>query len=551
MLATMEERIKKVIKKTLIKLGANEISFTVERPVESAYGDYTTNVAMVVAKKLEKKPRELADELIKILKDELPEAQKIEVAGSGFINITLTRDAINLQIAEADVKDENWGKGNAQTGKRIMIEYSNPNAFKEMHIGHLMGSVIGESLSRLIENAGAEVIRDTFGGDIGPNVAKTLWSLRKRGMTNLKNVHQIGEAYTEGSQAYETDPKAKEEIDALNKALYKAEDHELMKLWRVGRDISMEAFERLWKIFGTKFDYTFFDSDTAESGLRIVREGLKKGIFKESNGAIIYDGEDKEVHTMVFITSHGTPTYEAKDIGLSFLKEERCISDKIIIVSGIEQKGRFKTVRAALADIAPNIAEKTTYIANGFLKLKSGKMSSREGNVITAEELLQKVIEKASEKNPDSLIAEQVAVGAIKFMILRQSPGQDIIFDFERSLSLTGDSGPYMQYALVRAKKILAYASGGEGDVIPTEPYAVERVIMHFPEIADRAAREMAPNLLVTYLLELAASWNSFYGREQILGSPEEAYKQRVARAFAHTMTNGLTLLGIPTPDRM
>ena len=157
-----------------------------------------------------------------------------------------------------------------------------------------------------------------------------------------------------------------------------------MGLWRKGRDISMEEFRRIWKLLGTHFDFEFFDSDTTEIGMRVVNDGLTKGIFEKSDGAIIYNGEKKGVHTMVFITSHDTPTYEAKDIGLAFLKEERWPSDKVIILTGNEQSGRFKTILAALAELAPPLAAKTTHLATGFLKLITGKMSSREGNMITA-----------------------------------------------------------------------------------------------------------------------------------------------------------------------
>jgi arginyl-tRNA synthetase len=545
----MEERIRKAIQEAL---GAQDGAFVVERPGELSHGDYTSNVALVAAKALGKNPRELADSLATTLREALGESvSKIEVAGPGFINFTLAREAVTLAIAEADAQKDGWGKGSTESGRRVLVEYSDPNAFKEMHIGHLVGSILGESFARLIENSGATIARATFGGDIGPNVAKALWGLQKKGNSEPTTAAEIGAAYVDGSNAYENDPQAKEEIDALNQAIYAGTDDALMTLWKRGREISMEEFRRIWKLLGTHFDFEIFDSDTTDAGVRIVQDGLNKGIFEMSDGAVIYNGEGKGVNTFVFITSHNTPTYEAKDIGLAFLKEERWPSDKCIIVAGTEQIGRFNTVFKALSEIAPALAAKTTFVPNGFLKLTSGKMSSREGNVITAADFMREVIEKASEKNEDPLVAEQVAIGAIKYMILRQAPGSDIIFDAEKSLSLEGDSGPYLQYALVRARKILTYAGGEGGTDVPAVPYTIERIILHYPAVAARAARELAPNLLVTYLTELAAAWNAFYATEQVLGSPEEAYKQRVARAFANTMTNGLALLGIPAPEKM
>ncbi len=551
--AAMEEKIRKAIEDVLESAGVEGVSFSVERPATLAHGDYATNAAMASAKKLGTNPRKLADVLAKHIQDTLgADAERVEVAGPGFINITLSKAAVSFGISEADAKGEEWGRGEAEKGKRVIIEYSNPNAFKEMHAGHLVGTIIGESLSRLIENEGATVVRDTFGGDVGPNVAKALWALRQGGVTEPESAKQIGEAYAKGAKAYEDDPEAKEEIDALNQAIYAGTDESVMDLWHRGREISMEAFRRLWKLLDTTFDFEFFDSDTVDVGLRVVRDGLEKGIFKESDGAIIYDGETKGVHTMVFITSKGTPTYEAKDIGLAFLKEERWPSDKVIILTGNEQTGRFRTVLVALGDINAGLAAKMKHVTTGFLRLTNGKMSSREGNVITAEGLLAEVMERAAAKSDDPLITEQVAVGAVKFMVLRQSPGADIVFDSEKSLSLTGDSGPYLQYALVRAAKILSYESeDAGGSKEPEAPYELERLIIHYPAVAARASKELAPNLLVTYLLELAGKWNSFYAREQVLGSPEEAYKMRMTRAFANTMANGLRLLGIPAPERM
>jgi arginyl-tRNA synthetase len=559
----MEERIRKAVAEALAKAGAEGVEFAIERP-ELAHGDYATNAALVAAKVLGKNPRSLAESLAPLIEDALGEqVSRVEAAGPGFINITLSRGAVGFLIAEAESQGEEWGKGTAEASRRVSIEYSNPNPYKEIHIGHLMSNVVGEALSRIIEGTGAMVIRDTFGGDVGPHVAKALWALMKEGVRDIESARQIGEAYARGSNAYDSDESAKAEIDALNTRIYdivarqndsgiSANDAALLALWRQGRELSMEEFRRLFSILGTKLDYEFFDSDTTEIGIRVVNDGLAKGIFERSDGAIIYRGEKKGLHTLVFITSRGTPTYETKDVGLAFLREERIKSDEVIIVTAIEQVGHFEVVLAALSEIAPKVAEKTRHVSHGLLRLPSGKMSSRKGNVITGAELISDMIVKASEKNADPLIAEQVAVGAIKYMILRQAPGQDIVFDPEKSLSLTGDSGPYLQYALVRAAKILSYSSENAGGTAePAEPYEIERLVIHYPEVAARAAREMSPNLLVTYLTELAGAWNSFYASEQVLGSPEEGYKMRLTRAFANTMANGLRLLAIPAPERM
>jgi arginyl-tRNA synthetase len=549
----MEERIREATHDALKDVGAEAATFTVERPADLSYGDYATNAALVAAKQLGRVPQELASELAGRIERALGDAvANVVVAGPGFLNISLSRSEITGTIAQADAQGAQWGKRTTPKDTRVLIEYSNPNAFKEMHVGHLVGTIIGESISRLVAHTGVTVARDTFGGDIGPNVAKALWGLQQNNITEPTTPSEIGDAYARGSIAYESDPKAKEEIDALNQAIYTGTDHELMELWRKGRDVSMSEFRRIWKLLGTHFDFEFFDSDTTETGLRVVRDGLAKGIFQKSDGAVIYNGEEKGVHTMVFITSHDTPTYETKDIGLALLKEERWPSDSTLIVTGNEQVGRFKTVLAALTEVAPLLAAKTKVIATGFLKLSSGqKMSSREGNVITAADFIREVIEKAGEKNSDPLIAEQVAIGAIAYMILRQAPGSDILFDKEKSLSLEGDSGPYLQYALVRAKSVLSQSSEKGKSDTPQDPYPIERVILHFPEVLERAASLYAPNLLVNYLTELAGEWNSFYAKERIIGGEHESHKLMVARAFVQTMTNGLTLLGIPTPEKM
>lgn len=560
----MEETFKKAIYEALVAEGAGDTVFTLEWPADMAHGDFATNAALASAKALGKSPREVADLLAPRIRESLGAfAASVTVAGPGFVNITLAPGAVAETLQKALLDPEEWGKGIVRSGERVAFEYSCPNPFKEMHVGHLMSTVIGEATSRVVENQGARVLRDTYGGDVGPHVAKALWALKRRGVAEPETAEEIGNAYAQGSRAYEESEEAKAEIDALNASLYQAlakdaadqtpEERALLELWRHGRDISLGAHGVVWDALDTHFDYILHESETAPVGLQEVTAGLERGVFRLSEGAVIYDGEAKGLHTLVFITSRGTPTYEAKDVGLAFLKEERLGPlDRSYITTAAEQSGHFAVFLAALKELAPALAEKTRHVPHGFLRLSEGKMSSREGNVITAAALIEDIIAKAREKNPDPLVARAVAIGAIKYMILRQSAGSDIIFDPEKSLSLDGDSGPYLQYALVRAKSVLAQP--GAKEQLREQPASVsdlERLLTRFPEVARRADALLAPHGVTQYLTQLASEWNSFYAANRILGSEDEAHLRAIARAFVITMERGLSLLAIPVPERM
>ncbi|HRH26782.1 MAG TPA: arginine--tRNA ligase [Parcubacteria group bacterium] len=558
----MKEILQKEIEKILIDLGAKDLNVSVVSSVYLDKGDYTTSVAMVHAKELGKNPVDLAEEIKKELESkdkirakELENILKIEVAKPGFLNFFLTPDYYAKRLQELkNGKTENL----IFSGQKIIIEYTDPNPFKEFHIGHLMPNVIGESISRILEKNGAEIQRANYQGDVGLHVAKAVWAMKKG--TDLM------QAYAEGHKAYEEDEEAKIEIIEINKKIYDHSDEEINELYETGRQKSLLYFEVMYKILGTKFDHYFFESEVADFGKETVLKNVGE-VFEESDGAVVFKGEnhDKKLHTRVFVNKEGLPTYEAKELGLAKLKYDTYQYDTSIVITGNEINEYFKVLLKAMSLVFPELAIKTKHISHGMLKLPEGKMSSRTGNVITATALINQVTEKVLEKMKDGdipesergVIAETIGLGAIKYTILRQAIGGDIIFDFDKSISFDGDSGPYLQYSAVRANSILKKAediveiSGDKPEGWQTTN--LERMLDRFFDVVERSGKEFAPHYITTYLTELAAEFNSFYASGKIIDENDvtSPYRLAITRTFLHWMIGGLHLLGIKVPEKM
>ncbi len=552
----MADAIKEALARTAKTQGITDFAMALEHPAELKNGDYSSGVALQHAKQAGMAPRALAEKIVAPL-GTIEGVAKIEVAGAGFINFYLTPQALAEAVDEARAKDR-WGSNTSREGKKIMVEYTDPNPFKEFHIGHLMSNAIGESIARLLQFSGADVKRANYQGDVGPHVAKAIWAIEKLGLDPHDSA-ALGKAYAAGSEAYENDTTAKQEIDALNAKVYDHTDARVNEMYAAGRKASLEHFEDLYTVLGTKFDHSFFESDTASRGMKIVRAHPE--VFKESDSAVVYRGEEDGLHTRVFITSKGLPTYETKDLGLAELKWETWKFDTSITVTAHEQSDYFRVVLAAMKKVLPNIAPRIQHVSHGMMRFAEGKMSSRKGNVITGESLLLELTEAAKVRaaesradNPEQL-AEQVAVAAIKYQILKQASGKDIIFDRERALSLEGDSGPYLQYAHARAQQLVEKAKEQGITLVVdagAEPNELTRLLHRFPEAVEYAAREYEPHLFTNYLLNFAATFNSWYAQVHILdGTPEAAHKIALVDAVRRTLKNGLWLLGISAPEKM
>ena len=543
-----------------ITISASDVSL--EHPADLKNGDYSTGVALQYAKQTGKQPRELAEEIAEQLRSSTSlgstSIQRIEVAGAGFANFFLAPSELSRSIEDA--QKDGWGKNELNKSKKVMVEYTDPNPFKEFHIGHLMSNAIGESIARLLQFSGAEVQRANYQGDVGPHVAKAIWGLKKLGL-DASDVGALGKAYAAGASAYEEDEKVRAEIDAINAKIYDRSDNEINKLYEAGRKASLEHFEEIYKVLGTKFDRYFFESETAPKGIEVVR--AHPDVFVESEGAIVYHGP----HTRVFLTAKGLPTYETKELGLALMKAKEWPFDQSITVTAHEQSGYFEVVLDAMKKVLPELAPKIKHISHGMMRLASGKMSSRTGDVITGESLLYELAEAAKERAKESRaedsekLSQDIAVGAIKYQILKQASGKDIIFDRERALSLEGDSGPYLQYAHARAHGVVEKANSqgltlgipkGQTLEISESAHNLARLLHRFPEAVEYAARELEPHLLTNYLLAFASAFNRWYANEQILdGTPAVAHKVALTDAVRATLKNGLSLLGIPAPEKM
>lgn len=537
-----------------------EIGIELTRP-EEQFGDYATNVALQLAKQLGKNPRELAEALAVKIRETLADSVRdVSVAGPGFVNITLNDQAL---IAGLHVRPSQ-----SLTGQTIVAEYSDPNPFKVLHAGHLYTSVVGDAIANLMQVAGAKVHRVNFGGDVGMHVGKTMWAIiQEFGGEHPEKLAQIPEgersewmaqAYVKGTQAYDTDEVAKTAITALNKRVYQLHneaDHDspFAQLYWTCRQWSYDYFDTFYERIGSSFEKYYPESQTAPIGLQTVKEHIGS-VYKESDGAIVFEGEKYGLHTRVFINSEGLPTYEAKDVGLSMLKKQDYNFDRSVIITGNEQAQYMAVVLKSIEQFAPELATATTHLTHGLVKLQGGvKMSSRAGNFLRAVDVLDEAA--AANKEATGQDNETTVLGAVKYAFLKNRMGGDIIYDPKESVSLEGNSGPYLQYAHARAQSILAKA--GAEAALPAEvslqqgERSLVRKITEYTEVVDRAVAELMPHHICTYLYELAQTFNRFYESNRVIGDEREGARLALVGQYAHTLRQGLSILGIASPDKM
>ncbi len=543
------------------------VDVKITRP-DPQFGDYSTNVAMQLAGSLGKNPREIAEQLAVELRDN-NDFSDVTIAGPGFINIRLADRVLAQDLTHIVEQENNYGRPTTYVGKVVVTEYSDPNPFKVLHAGHLYTSVIGDAISNLIEHAGGTVHRVNFGGDVGLHVGKTMWAILQRlggeyadklaDIPEAERSEWMASAYVEGTNAYEDNEDSKAEIIILNKKVYQLHndnDHEsaFAHIYWTCREWSYDYFNAFYDRINTHFEKYYPESETAPTGLATVLEQKDKGVYEESQGAVVFVGEPYDLHTRVFINSEGLPTYEAKDVGLSIRKWADYHFDESVIITGNDITEYMKVVLKSIEQFLPELAKRTKHFTHGNVKLAGGvKMSSRKGNFLRAVDVLDIAAdenEKAQGNRDDAPV-----LGAVKYAFLKSRIGPDIIFEPKESVSIHGNSGPYLQYAHARAVSIVQKSTASTEGVLIDQFDQYERALLvkltEYPEVIANAVNELSPHLVCTYLYELAQVFNRFYEKSHVIGDEREAIRVRLVKAYAGILKNGLTVLGIPAPDKL
>lgn len=546
----MKQELEQHIAALVQELFATDVQVDLTRPDEQ-FGDYTTNIALQLAGKLGKNPHEIATTLQERLKQD-ERCAAVDVAGPGFLNIRLTEIGLT-QGASLVVPAV---RGN----QTIVIETNNPNPFKAMHIGHAFNAIIADTIANLIDASGAHTYRVSYHGDVGLHVGKSMFSLLKYVQGDPAKLNEIPDAernsfmsrmYAEGALAYKEDAGAKSAIDELAKQSFTRQERVYAQVYDTCKAWSFEQIDAIVQRLGNKpIVQRFLESDADERGVPIVKRNVPN-VFQESEGALVFPGSKYGSFDNVYVNSRGLGLYGARDLGLMQLKNEQYHPGKSYIVTAEEQKDYFKGVIAAAGLCMPELAGVTVNISTGTVKLTTGKMSSRTGDVVEIAWLFDQVAHAIRVRGGDP--TDNVIAGALRYQFLKVRIGSDVVFDVEDAVSLQGNSGPYLQYAYARAKSVLEKSTMQPAELtgLTADERSLLRKITEYSEIVERAVTELMPHHICTYLYELAQKFNQFYEHNRVVGDEREAVRTKLVQTYADTLKHGLELLGINAPEHM
>jgi len=564
---TINQKIKKEIVSLLAKQKVEIEIEDLNTPPSPEMGDLALP-CFKLAKQLKKSPDEVAKELAQTIK---PSSLIINLKNTGaYLNFLFDYEQVSelvfTQISKQKIK---YGQNKNGKGKKIMIEYSQPNTHKEFHVGHLRNAALGSALVNIYLANGYKVIAANYFGDTGAHVAKTLWYYQNFvNESDIKVADQgrlLGQMYPKAITKIDENTDYKNQVADIYKKL-ETGDPQLTKLWQKTRKWSLDLFDQIYQELGIKFDVKFYESEEEKAGKKMLPQLLKHDFIKKSEGAIIADLEKYNLGVLVLVRKDGTTLYGIKDIPLGIKKFKKYKLDKSIYVVDNRQSQYLQQIFRILELIG--YKKEMTHVAYEFVQLKSGIMASRTGNVVTYDEVrraaLNKVIKETKQRHEDwddqkiEEVSLKIVLAALKFGMLKSNNNKIITFDLEEALDVNGFSGPYLQYTMARINSILKKSGKvkAQVDYKALETNIEKKLIkdmLNYGQAIEESLKTNDPSGMIQYLYNLAQNFNTFYHDLPVLKAPANIQIARLAliNSVKQVLNNGMDLLGLPILDEM
>jgi arginyl-tRNA synthetase len=576
----------------------NETDLTINITKPEFEGDYTL-VLFSFVKQLKKSPEQLGKEIGDALVNTNPEIFTAHNVIKGFLNLTVA-DNYWINFLRSNFAAPDFGSKPAN-GQKVMVEYSSPNTNKPLHLGHLRNNFLGWSVAQILKQSGYEIIKSCIVNDRGIHICKSMiaWQLFANGATpqstKTKGDHFVGEYYVKFNDEYK---KQVEELIAGGMKKEEAEKEapimkgtqqmlldwengkpEVIELWKKMNSWVYEGFDVTYKRIGSDFAKTYYESETYLPGKKFVEEGLKQGVFfKKEDGSVWIDLTDEGLDEKLVLRKDGTSVYITQDLGLAQQKYEEFQYDQSIYVIADEQNYHMKVLKLILKKLSKPYANGIYHLSYGMVELPTGRMKSREGTVVDADDMIEEMVNVAKNKTEElgkvkdfteeelKELYDTIALGALKFFLLRVDPKKKMIFNPEESIDFHGFTGPFVQYTHARIKSILRKQTGLESlesGVRSRESGAMSLLklekdltilLEQYPTIIEQAVTEHNPSLIAIYVFTVAKSFNTFYTEHSVMNAESEEKKQlrlQLCEMTANVIASGMSLLGIKVPERM
>ncbi len=590
---TVESIIAKAVAEAISRLYGVETdpASVVPQATRKEFEGNLTIVVFPYLKASRKSPEATATEIGEWLVANEPAVEKFNVV-KGFLNISIN-PAFWAKVLHEIAEDPDFGITRADDNSDlVMVEYSSPNTNKPLHLGHVRNNLLGYSLSRILEANGHKVVKTNIVNDRGIHICKSMLAWKKWGdgatpeSTGKKGDHLIGDFYVEFDKHFKQEVKdltgkglSKEDAEAQSPLMlearemlrkWEAGDEEVRSLWKTMNNWVYEGFDETYRRLGVDFDKIYYESDTYLEGKDLVLGGIEKGImYRKEDGSVWADLTGDGLDHKLLLRADGTSVYMTQDIGTAKLRYQDFPIDKMIYVVGNEQNYHFQVLSLLLDKLGFKWGKDLTHFSYGMVELPEGKMKSREGTVVDADDLIQQMIDSARETSADRFadmpaeeaaeVARMVGLGALKYFLLKVDPKKNMLFNPKESIDFNGNTGPFLQYTYARIQSVIRRAGGVDLNA-PTSSTPNEKEstliqkVADFPSVVKEAGKSYSPALIANYCYDLAKEYNQFYHDYSIL--KEEDNDKRMLRLLlsavvARTLKTGVSLLGMEMPERM